>query len=155
MLGELSQDDLITVVVFSSLEVLGALAMLGAAISLLTTMLRARRLTYVSGTVVRHEPYVTSMTSSSGHGSSRVTLLRPIVRFVGADGAPRELAHPVGSSVPLPIASEVRVGIDPAHPEHAEVVSLLASYLAPTVILLSVGLFMIILIGVELSVLNR
>lgn len=154
-MNELSQDDLITVVVFSCLELLGALAMLGAAFSLLRTTLRVRRLTLVAGTVVRHEPYVTSMTSSSGHGSSRVTLLRPIVRFVGSNGAPRELAHPVGASVPLPIGTEVRVGIDPARPEHAEVVSLLANYLAPTVILLSVGLVMVILIGVEISVLGR
>lgn len=154
MLGELSQDDLVTVVVFTSLELLGTLAMLGAAFSLLRTTVRVRRLTYVAGAVVRHEPYVTSMTSSSGHGSHRVRLLRPIVRFIGPDGAPRELAHPVGSSVPLPIGTEVRVGLDPARPEHAEVASLLARYLAPTVILLSVGVFMLILIGVELSILR-
>lgn len=82
MLGGLSQDDLITVVVFTSLELLGAIVMLGAAFSILRTTWRARGMTHVPGVVARHEPYVTSMTGAGGHGSTRVTLVRPIIHFV-------------------------------------------------------------------------
>lgn len=71
-----------------------------------------------------------------------------------SDGAPRELAHPVGSSAPMAIGAEVRVALDPARPGHAEVVSLLASYFTPVVIFVAVGVFMIVLIGVELAVLR-
>jgi hypothetical protein len=125
----------------------------GAVYVLLRNYLRARRLTIVMGSVVRHEQHVTRMTGAGGHGSNRVMLVRPVIRFTAPDGRIGEVMHAIASNAPPPVGAEVRVGVDTRRGT-AEVYSPLVLYLAGTAVAFAMVLFLAILIGVELSVLG-
>ena len=150
----LSTDDLITLIVFSGLELVCLLVVLIAGVKLLITFLRSSRLTNAPGTVVGHQPHVTTMRSASGHGSNVVTLMKPVVRYVGADGQPRDILHSVASSSPPALGTVVTVAYDPRDPSRAEVVSFLARYFGSAVVVVAVGFVLLLLIGVELSILG-
>lgn len=152
--GGLSQDDLITLVVFSGLELSCLLVMLVAAGKILFRLVRSRRLTRVEGTVVAHQQHVAAMRSASGYGTTRATLIKPVVQFTTPDGRSQTLLHPIASNLPPAIGSRVPVAFDPRDPSKVEVASALARYLAPGVTLAAVGLVLAILVAVELSVLG-
>lgn len=152
--GALSQDDLITLVVFSILELVCLVVMAIAAIKLALAFVRARSLMDVRGVVVRHQQRATHMRSAGGTGLRQVVLQVPIIQFTGPDGHTREVAHPIASDVPAPMGSPMTVSIDPRRPDHAEVASPLSRYLASSIVLGAVFLITIVLVAVELSVLG-
>ena len=150
----MSTDDQITLVVFSSFELICVVVLLIAGVKMLRTYARSRRLVRVQGTVVAHQEHQTTMRGASGYGSRNVTLQKPVVRFSTPSGQEIDVLHPVSSSVPPAIGSKLPVDVDPRRPEKAQVASALARYLAPGVTFAAVGLVLIILVSVELSILR-
>ncbi|MBW2529516.1 MAG: DUF3592 domain-containing protein [Deltaproteobacteria bacterium] len=150
----MSNDDLITMVVFSGLEIVCLLIMLVAGVKILITFARSLRLRRAEGVVVAHQLHHTTMRGASGYGSRQVTLHKPVVRFTAPDGRVIDLLHPIASSRPPAIGSPVPVAFDPRNPSRAEVASGLARYLGAGVTLVAVGIVLAILVGVQLSVLR-
>ena len=150
----LSNDDLITLVVFSGLELVCLLVILIASVKIIVAFVRSRRLTHVQGVVVAHQTHQTTMRSADSYGSSHVTLLKPVVRFTAPGGRVIDLLHPIASSAPPPVGSPATVAFDPRDPTQAQVASGLARYFASGVTLVVMTLVLVIFVAVELSVLR-
>jgi len=149
----LSNDDLITLGVFSALELVCLLILLAAGLKIIVAFVRSRRLRQAQGVVIAHQLHQTTMRSSSGYGSRQVTLIKPVVRFTAPDGRLVDVLHPIASSAPPPVGSPATVAFDPNDPMRAEVASGLARYFAAGVTFGAVALLLAILVGVELSIL--
>ena len=144
----MSTDNLITLVVFSTLQLIALGAVLVSAGLVVTRVLRARQLIRIDGEIIGYK----TVGSISTQRSAR-TFEQPIVR-AEHDGETLELLHPVRSNMPPPVGTTVQLDVQRGpNGWEAEAASGLARYLAPVSVGLLACFLLVLLTGVELAVL--
>ena len=148
-MNELSQDALISLVVFGVLDFIALCVLIAGLVTLIRAKLRSGRQHRADATVVEHQRYLGTMRASSG-SSMRTTLIKPVLRFE-VEGREHAFVSRIGSNMPPAIGSVVRVAYDPSNPDRAELDSGLARYLVPGALLFAGLLLLAIFIPVGLS----
>ena len=143
------QDTLISLVVFLALDLFGLCVLVAGLVTLALAKFRSDRQHRADGTVVAHERYLSHR--MSGDSSMPITMLKPRLRFI-VEGREYSFLSRLGTNMPPAVGSVVPVAYDPYNPDRAELDTLLARYLVPTVLTATGLLMLMVFTGVGWAV---